>query len=262
MHLNSVIPCDLTDEQKVSIGNVLVKARAIVHRVSSVAYGEFAIRKFRRDLYSPKRKLDKYLTPDDHLILDEVKSLENLVVSSYAKMVRRIVSKFIHSGKVRGDMEDLVQEGLEMILLTMMGFNGEFTLSNYFWHIVVRHLMDMSKSQLTKKRDLRRQCALGEIDVADSDDEVVDCGEYDIELLKYAVNWIDSEEAEELRLTPLEKMVLQLLVEGRKDAYTEAARLVINPATGKPYSKTSAQNAHRSAQDKVAAVYGVMSKAA
>jgi RNA polymerase sigma factor (sigma-70 family) len=241
--LNSVIPCDLTKDQRAAIGAVLVQAREIVKRVSSVAYGELAIREFRRDL--SKGTLNKYLTVADRAILQEVKRLEIVLTEGFFKMVHRIATKMINSGSIRGEVEDLTQEGLEMILLTMMGYNGEYDLTTYFWNIVLRHFMDMAK---VAKHDVKKS-SIGDRDLAapkveESDREY---DGYEMDLLKNAMRCV--------RLTPLEKLTLQMVLDGYEEPYSEAARRVMNPDTGKPYSALSARKAHQTARAKVTSIY-------
>lgn len=251
---NAVIPCDLDAEQKREIGDLLVQARNIVERVSSVRGGKLAIRDFRRDLYSKndrgEGKLDVYLTDEDRVVLDRVHHAEGVVISGFFKMVKRIAHQFVLSGRIRMEEDDLVQEGLELILISMMGFNGGHELATYFWNVVARHFLDIAKRQ----RHDSKNCSLGGIDVAApfEEEEEEDHG-FDMAKLKYAMKCV--------RFTELEQAVLALVLEGHKNPYTEAASKVKNPATGRPYSRVSAQNAHKSAKDKVARVYELLIRA-
>lgn len=242
MLLNSVVPCNLTTEQKKEIGDVLVQARKIVERVSTEAFGEFAIREFRRVL--PTGKLNKYLSDSDRIILKKVQAVEEIVLKGFFKMVQRLVLRAVYAG-VPGEVDDLTQEGLELIMLSMMGYNGKYDLSTYFWYVVKRHFQDLAKRH---RRHESKECSIGERDVpAREEAEEITYDGYNMRLLKYAMTCV--------QLTELEETVLELVMEGRKDAYAEAARRVINPNTKKPYSRMRAQMAHKLAREKVAAVY-------
>lgn len=247
---------ELTNRQKKIIGKVLVKARAIVDRVSPLVYGEFAIREFRRDLYTHATdpngnritvinpNIDCHLTSAECTIIGRVRRIEPYVMLGFQGMVGRIAEKSIFMG-TNMDGDDLVQEGLQMLMLSMMGYNGSCDMSTYFWNVVMRYFQDFAKGE--RRRPTFCQCE--DMDFPETGDDSEDMESlYDMDLFRYAIQCV--------KLTPLEETVIKIITEGK--TCSEAARQVINPNTGKPFTRVSAQNALNSARSKIQAVYNTL----
>jgi RNA polymerase sigma factor (sigma-70 family) len=253
MELNTFAPCLLSKAEEERLGGILVKARKVVERVSQEAYGCLKIREFRRDLYAPDSPLKKFLTPEDMVIIHQVHQIEGEVVNAFVRMVAQVAQSMVYTGRSHADLNDLIQEGNEIVLLSMMGYNGEQKMSTYFGNVIIRYLTDIARHEFRAKQ----KCTQVDMDGYDFEEQSYDDpsdsdSQIDIYTLEYAYA------ASLSKLTPLQRMVLELAKENHPSPATEAARRLVNPHTGKNYTRMAASNALTEARALVQKVYHQM----
>lgn len=234
--ITTIESISLTAERKAEIADLLVRAQRIVERVTPLAYGEFSIRQFRRDMFTGT--LDEYLTDEDRGVLSAAHQIEGEIIHANVGCVVETAGWYTNNYPRLGvDMEDLVQEGFMAIIHAMYGYDGSSRMSTYFFCAVRRWIEDIWRHRKVRFFDSTSPDVnfdLNQVPSVSKDDS----GPVgDPAILLRAMASLKGE------LTPLEQTVLDLYSEMGYGCYSEAARRTINPKSLCPFTRAAGRDA-------------------
>lgn len=283
----------LPSERLGAIEGVLAGASALVRRhrsasgiPSSVDFFAELMRKYRKG--SAVQVGNVTVPPEEAAEIMEVKEVEGELLAGFSRLINKAT---LRCGRAYGrPPEELQADAYEAFFRAMVNYSGETRFSTYLWHCLNRNLcrVCLDKGELKVPRDVRR-IAMRVVESMHKDgvtfDEAVEsvglsekqrpkvvasmsrvCSATELEVRESdmatsrdseSFGWV-SKAVEDAGLGHLERAVLKGFMEAPAGVMglSEGCRDLINPDTGRPYSRAALSSAWRQARKKIARAMG------
>jgi hypothetical protein len=232
------------------------------------------------------------ISNEDAALISRVKEVEWEILSSMSNMFCKIInSKLLRSRDIAISFEDLESEAIKCVLSALCSYSdSSVCFSTYFYNCVSRHvggycsrsnpMSKLSKKAIElKKRFVEEKKKFPNLNL----DELIssmNMASKDSELLRSALNcyFVDSKEIQNkqdhridnnlflsldsmdlnsIEMTELEKAVLEGVMHnsGANLGLNSIVKSIINPKTGKPYTRMAASLAWKKVKEKIKTKY-------
>lgn len=213
----------------------------------------------------------------------KAKEAEPDLLSGFSRMIQKAI--LCCSRQYGKDAEDLQADAYEALFRAMVKFDGRASFCTYLWYSLVRNISRacLDRGELKVPRDVRK-IAMRVVDTMHSDrltfDEAIEaeevpqsyrkkvvsamskvCSATDLEIdpsqmastmNEESFGWV-SKAVEKAGLGPLERAVLKGFMEAPAGVMglSEGCRGLVNPDTGRPYSRAALSSAWKHARKKI-----------